>query len=296
MKKIGDLDLIDNCRKRLEVVKGEAVKTDKLALTSRIFTNANFPMRKRDQDGGVYIRRDGKFSLKIVADPSIGIPYGVLPRLIIIFLAREAVVQRNREIVLGRNLSDFMRKLGLKVTGGKNGTIGRLMEQMRRLGNITVTAEKRVEKGFQFVNIHLIKQGQLIPDRLMSEQQESLFANHITLGEEFYNDCIQHPVPLSMDIIRKLKSSPMALDLYTFLTYRLYNCKGPIRIKWTDLEKQFGSYYKTIRHFRLRAIQCLERIREHFPAIRMSTDDKEYLVVYPGSPSVRMKRSKVSSY
>ena len=67
-------------------------------------------------------RRNGKFSLvmqpgytvdKNNTPKSIGLPYGTKPRLVMAFIASEAVKTRSKEIVLGRSLSEFMRQLDL---------------------------------------------------------------------------------------------------------------------------------------------------------------------------------------
>ena len=94
-------------------------------------------------------RRNGKFSLVIQpgytidekgGPRSIGMPYGVIPRLLLCWLTTEAVRTREREIVLGSSLSDFMRKLEmLGPTGGRHGSITRLKVQMLRLFSSSVS-------------------------------------------------------------------------------------------------------------------------------------------------------------
>lgn len=93
-------------------------------------------------------RRNGKFSLvmqpgytvdKNNIPKSIGLPYGTKPRLVMAFIASEAVKTRSKEIVLGRSLSEFMRQLDLTPTGGRWGTIPALREQMKRLFSSTIS-------------------------------------------------------------------------------------------------------------------------------------------------------------
>ena len=53
------------------------------------------------------------------SDPShIRLPYGNLPRLLMAWVSTEAVRTRSRELVLGRSLSEFMRKVGIFDEGG----------------------------------------------------------------------------------------------------------------------------------------------------------------------------------
>ena len=56
-----------------------------------------------------YKRVNGPYTLVMSATGVHKLPYGNLPRLILAWLCTEAVRTRNRELVLGRSLSDFMR-------------------------------------------------------------------------------------------------------------------------------------------------------------------------------------------
>lgn len=73
------------------------------------------------------------YELAIIAHPKLGLPYGAKPRLLLAWLATEAVRSRSKTIPLGHTLTEFMHKLGLTVTGGKRGTIAPVKEQMLRL-------------------------------------------------------------------------------------------------------------------------------------------------------------------
>ncbi len=83
---------------------------------------------------------------KAAKDCRIGYPYGVIPRLVLFWLVREALrnkalaaerkLENPRIIQLGRSLSHFMRDLGLIPSSegaGKRSDAKRLCEQTRRL-------------------------------------------------------------------------------------------------------------------------------------------------------------------
>ena len=65
------------------------------------------------------------------------LPFGTNPRLILAWLCTEAVRTGSRDLVLGRSLSEFMRKLGIASTNGR--TQARLRNQMKRLFNCSVS-------------------------------------------------------------------------------------------------------------------------------------------------------------
>ena len=63
----------------------------------------------------------------------------------------------------------------------------------------------------------------------------------IELGEKFFQEIIQHPVPLDMNILKALKRSSLGLDLYLWLTYRTFTLQCPLRLSWRHLYRQFGA-------------------------------------------------------
>src|SRR3546814_18986192 len=63
------------------------------------------------------------------------------------------------------------------------------------------------------------------------------------MSEAFYSQLIDHAVPLNEVAIRELKGTPTALDLYTYLAYRLPRIgsdKGQV-ISWDQLAKHLGN-------------------------------------------------------
>ena len=56
--------------------------------------------------------------IDIDTEKSIGYPYGTVPRLLLFWIITEAVQTKNRRIVLGRSLAEFMRALGFNPNGG----------------------------------------------------------------------------------------------------------------------------------------------------------------------------------
>jgi hypothetical protein len=52
---------------------------------------------------------------------------------------------------------------------------------------------------------------------------------------------VQHPVPIDVGALRALRGSPLRLDLYCFLTFRMSRLRRPTDIPWESLRGQFGS-------------------------------------------------------
>ena len=143
------------------------------------------------------------------------LPFGNLPRLLLAWVCTEAVRTGSREIILGKSLSEFMRKLDI-LSSDSSGTTGvrtRLRNQMNRLfhASVQLIYEDDVSK----VGI-----SSFVADRTefgWNERKPAepvLWESRIHLSEAFFNEIISHPVPLSMNILTALKRSPLGLDLY----------------------------------------------------------------------------------
>ena len=76
-----------------------------------------------------YMRKNGPYTLVMSVGGLHKLPFGTNPRLILAWVSTEAVRTQSRDIVLGRSLSEFMRKLGISSTDGRGQA--RLRNQMR---------------------------------------------------------------------------------------------------------------------------------------------------------------------
>lgn len=222
-------------------IETEAAKeAGALGYMARALVQATIPHKK--VIGSEFTRKNGAFVLSILAPAMIGLPYGSIPRLLISWLTTEAVLTKKRTICLGNTLSSFMQKLGLVPTGGRWGSIIRLKEQTKRLFTSSIscsyeTAEREGEKGFRVVDSHDIW---WVPKNI---NQTSLFDSTVTLSETFFNEISNNPVPIDLRVLQELKRSPLALDIYCWLTYRMSYLKKTSHIPWTVLQAQFGSDY-----------------------------------------------------
>ena len=56
------------------------------------------------------------------------------------------------------------------------------------------------------------------------------FQNEIVLSYEFFREIMSHPIPTDMEAAKALSSSPAALDLFMWLSYRCFVAKGRERV------------------------------------------------------------------
>lgn len=251
----------------LAIEAQEAKEAGALGFMARALVQATMP-HKNPGKVEAWGRKNGNFSLVMqpgyMIDKSnnpknIGLPYGTKPRLVMSFVASEAVKTRCKEIVLGRSLSEFMRQLNLVPTGGRWGTIPALREQMKRLFSATMsfqydTEEVEVSAGFKIASRTVLFWNTKTP------HQDTIWESTVTLTQEFYDEVIERPVPIDLRALSALKSSSLALDIYCWLTYRMSYLKHKTEIPWQLLAAQFGSDYSEIRDFKKNFIKQLRKV------------------------------------
>lgn len=262
-----------------------------LGFMARSLTLATMPHKK--VEGCEFLRSAGGFTLCMLAPSSVGLPYGSIPRLLTAWMTTEAVKTKQRELVLGPSLSSFMADLDLMPTGGRWGSITRLRDQMRRLFSCSVHGSwerttKRGAKAETMVNFTVVSKAQLWWDP-KSPEQSTLWQSTITLGEQFFDEITERPIPVNMDALKQLKRSPMALDIYTWLTYRMFYLRDKKAIPWGALQLQLGSDYPMTaqgqRDFKKKFIGQFKKVKTVYREVK-AEPTQEALILRPSRPHI----------
>ena len=221
-----------------------------------------------------YKRVNGPYKLIMIAGGDNKLPFGNLPRLLLAWVCTEAVRTGSRELVLGKSLSDFMRSLGVYSSDGK--AYIRLRNQMDRLFSATVQLIYEDELGKATVN-SLIADSTAFWWNPKRPAESTLWESKIYLSEPFFNEIINHPVPLDMNTLTALKRCALGLDLYLWLTYRMFTLRAPLRLPWKHLYRQFGLHpskaddKNTVQNFRRQALRELEKIQLAWQELNYTT-------------------------
>ena len=135
----------------LAIEAEDAKEAGTLGYMARSLVQATMPHRKTK--GNEFTRKNGTFTLSMLAPSEVGLPFGSMPRLLISWITTEAVRIREREIILGSTLSGFMRQLGYDCTGGRWGSITRLRQQMKSLFSSTIICSNTTDNQDSFLNL-----------------------------------------------------------------------------------------------------------------------------------------------
>ena len=244
-----------------------------------------FPHSKPKEEK--YTRINGDYTLTILSGTDkkgdyLGLPYGAPVRLLLFWIITEAnrlkwAGDDSRRIHLGESMNRFVELVGYdpKTGRGERGDATRLRDMMHRLFgcriSFTRSATAEGATGFSWLNMDVAPKGELWWD-VKKPDQASLFDSWIELGEDFYNAVTTNPVPFDFRAMCALKHSPMAIDLYAWLTWRVHGMRdgssasiplhGP-----KGIAAQIGSNYSRDRAFREAIADGLEAVRMVWPRL-----------------------------
>ncbi len=249
----------------LAIEQTSAQEAGMLGYMARVLVQATMP--HRETSARQFSRTNGELTVTITATGDSPLPFGTYPRLLLAWLATEAVRGKTREIVLGDSLSQFMHRLGLLTTGGKWGTIPRFKQAAISLFSAAIACFRENQDGpakrARGKFLHVADEYDLwwTPTE---RDPDALWRSTVILSETFFREIADRPVPIDLRAIKTLKQSPMALDLYAWLTYRMSYLKRPTEIPWELLRMQFGAGYadtaKGRYQFRAYLLAALDRV------------------------------------
>ncbi len=206
----------------------------------------SLPHSRPKADNEPWQRSNGRFHMVVepgtIIDPTtarstwVGVPYGTRARLIMLYLNRHGT--RNRRVHMGSSMSDWMGRLGIQATGGKNGSIRAVKEQSVRLG--------RARFSLQFENPETGALG--ISDTQLADQlhlwvtdTDTPWIEEIELTTKFHEHLKEHAVPLSDGAISFLSGSSLKLDLYAWAAWRLPRLEKSLRLNWAQIAATFSA-------------------------------------------------------
>jgi hypothetical protein len=215
------------------------------------------------------------------ATESIGLPYGSVARMILLYLQTEAVKTRSREVELGRSMNTWLNSMGMG-NGGHNYNLVR--EQSRRLSLCRLTF-LRVSAKQTFITNGSFVHDAILPNDDTDDNQLQFWRPCVRLDEGFYKSLIEHPLPVREAAIRSLGHRSMAIDIYLWLAYRLHILEKPIKLTWHNLANQFGSGFADIKNFKKKFKEPLALALAAYPDAKVELANGG-LLLHPSRPPV----------
>jgi Plasmid encoded RepA protein len=210
----------------------------------------------------------------------IGVPYGSIARLILLYLQTEAVKTGSAEVELGRSMNAWLTKMNLTI-GGK--TYGLVAEQAKRISHCRLTF---------FVDspgVKVSENGAFVAGRISMasghDQQLSLWQEKVRLDEGFLKSLREHPVPVREEAISAIGTRSLPIDIYIWLAYRLHVLTKPTPISWLSLHSQFGAGFQRVRQFKPTMTDALSMALAVYPEAGVSIG-QDGLTLFPSPPAI----------
>lgn len=255
-----------------------------LGFMSRLLIMVNLPYRDPGNDKRVWIRENGNVSISITPSydkkgKCLGLPYGTYPRLILAYLATQAVKTQSPEIYLGKNFGSFLKALNVH-DGGKQYKL--LQKQLQRTLGASFAWTYETDERWTRLNVQVASFADLWWNPKTPEQG-SLWESYIKLNTDFFNEIVRNAVPLDLRVLATLKNSPLGLDLYMFIAWRTFKIDTPVFISWENLHGQLGTQHRELKEFTRECKKHIKRIQSICPTLKIAFP-KGRLCLYPSYP------------
>lgn len=271
----------------LAIEDEHAAQSGALVYSSRVFAQISLPYR---DPGAVarYVKTNGNLSLSILAtSPRWGIPFGVIPRRIMLYIATKAVRERTREIDLSTSQRAFMREIQ---SGGGGRAAELVQDQAERLFRslICIDYEDSTGKAGQVTRVSESERLLLTSHSFSLWKEDDgrrSWASRITISQDYYDHLVAAPVPLDQRIVLALGAKPLSIDIYTWLAYRVFTLRragGRVtKIPWEALARQFSperdaTDAASVRAFRSSFLQAIKLIAGLDPDLGAGVDGDSF--------------------
>jgi len=256
------------------------------------FVHTALPIRQPNPTELIWKRENGQFELIVSSGhapttegmKAVGLPYGTKARLILLYIVdqiRTSPSDKN-QISMGQSLSDFMKRLGLNISGGEYGSIKAVKEQAARLARCRFEFKYPTKWDNEFQVLDYSFSG----TQLWKVSEDEQWPKSITISPEFRDSVHAHSFAVDTVAISLLKQNAMAFDWYIFLAFRTRERTNFERSKflpWACISKQMGSRYRRMADFKRNTIRALKFVGAVYPNLTLTVTHQGITLEAPSS-------------
>ena len=251
----------------------------------------------------------GSYSLPGLSRQGFEVPYGIAPRLILPYIAGQAVRGR-RKVILGRKMAQFLRKLGISTCSQNYRTI---LQQFINLATCQIVVSTVTDRDEDRQEAWLETDIYGITRKIRYQQPLSVFTDstasatvgtaagyglryqefmegktEFTLSRDFYDFVRTRPAPVRYQHLLEFVRSPRRMDLYVWLSHRTYRIRSSgVKISLDALHRQFAPDIDSTSRklFRQRLRGDLDAILTVHPGFKVQLM-RDALILFDSEPPV----------
>lgn len=262
-----------------------AEEAGRIGITHAGFAMTSLPHRRIEES--VWRRRGHLTTLLVESGRDsqgdfVGVPFGSVARMILLYLQTEAIRTGSQEVELGSSMYAWMGRLGVP-TGGRNYKL--VAAQAAKLSACRLSFFTDLGDGAEARRNGAFVQDAISLNGAGGGRQGSLWRETVRLDDGFWRSLREHPVPVREEAIRAIGPRSLAFDLYVWLAYRLHSLNRSAPVTWAALHAQFGAGFRAMRHFRPEIKESLQLALAVYPEARVDVE-KRGVVLHPSAPAV----------
>jgi hypothetical protein len=267
-----------------------AEEVSRLGITHAGFAMTSLPHKRIEEP--LWRRQGHRTTLLVEAGRTgnggwIGVPYGSIARLILLYLQTEAVRTGDPEVELGKSMHAWLSRMGIPA-GGKNYKL--VAEQAGRISACRLTFLTEMP-GAELRQNGAFVQNAITLTAAADERQRALWQDRVRLDDGFWRSLREHPVPVREEAVRAIGARSLALDVYIWLAYRLHALTRSTPVTWTSLHAQFGAGFKAVRQLKPTFRDALMLALAVYPEARVDVEAAG-VVLHPSAPAVPRAEAK----
>jgi hypothetical protein len=215
----------------------------------------------------------------------VALPSGPKARLMLCYLNTQAVRQQSRDLELEDSFTGFVsHTLGLDPTGRN---VRAAQDQLTRLAaaRFLFGAER---DGYSItLKTDVVEEFELWAPG--PADQKMLWTSRLRFSQPYFENLMEHAVPLNETAIGTLSHTALGLDIYCWLAQRLHRISParPQLVRWTSLHRQFGQGYHQLRGFKRVFLRTLNQVQMAYPDAKLSVDEEGLTLQHSRPPVLK---------
>ncbi len=133
------------------------------------------------------------------------------------------------------------------------------------------------------VNQRLIEAAEYVAAPDVRARDSLRIIERVLLSDAFYKELCRHPVLVDKAALHDLASSPLAIDIYLWLAFRLHVLQKEMPVGWEALHRPFGARVRLLKNFKSQFMAPLHLALSAYSAAKVRVGDRG-LLLEPSPP------------